>query len=78
MLQRQLQEPTSRQGNSVADWKNDISGHNLLTSLSICSRTSLSLKYLLHELSGLILRGWSVGPPGDTIISSENITIVKL
>lgn len=28
-----------------------------LTSLSICSSTSLSLKYVFHRLSGLGLRG---------------------
>lgn len=29
-----------------------------LTSLSICSRTSLSLKYVFHRLSGFGFRGW--------------------
>lgn len=69
----------SLQGYSEGCWKNEISGHSLRTSLSICKRTSLSLKNVCHSLSGLLLRGWShnvVSPsstfwPGMTIISSE-------
>lgn len=44
---------------------NDFITHSLLhvqrshlTSLSICSRTSLSLKYVFHRLSGFGFRGW--------------------
>lgn len=63
---------TSEQGNSVAVWKKDMSGHNLRTSLSIWSNTSLSLKYVLQELSGSMFNGWSLGSPGITITSSKN------
>lgn len=55
---------------------------NYLTSLSIWSKTSLSLKNVCHLLSGFILRGWSCfvtstrspsncESPGATIRSSE-------
>lgn len=65
-------------GNSVGCWKKDMSGHSLLTSLSIWRSTSLSLKKVCHWLSGLLLKGWSLNvtspfcscDPGITIISS--------
>lgn len=67
---------TKSQGNSVGCWKNDMSGYNLLTSLSICRRNSLSLKNVLQALSGPSLKGWSthslVSWPGGTTISLTN------
>ena len=75
-------------GWAVADWKNVRSGHRRLTScttqlnwvmlmmmvtLSICSSTSLSLKYDCQLLAGLRLRGWS--PPVST--SSGPATIIS-
>lgn len=62
----------------ITCWKNEISGHNRRTSLSICSKNSLSLKNVLQVLSGPSLNGWSdtieVSAPGGMAISSENIT----
>lgn len=40
-------------------WKNEMSGHKRRTSLSICSKNSLSLKNVLQALSGPSLSGWS-------------------
>lgn len=41
-----------------------------LTSLSIWSRTSLSLKYVCHLLSGFKLRGWSCNVTSTLSLSS--------
>lgn len=66
----------SSHGNSVACWKNDMSGHRRRTSLSICNRNSLSLKNVLQALSGPSLSGWSdvilLLVPGAMTISSGN------
>lgn len=64
----------SSQGNSHGCWKNEISGHNRRTSLSICSRTSLSLKYVCQALSGLMLSGWS-NPDSMSLSCAPGITI---
>lgn len=68
---------TTSHGNSVGCWKNDMSGYNLLTSLSIWRRNSLSLKKVLQALSGPSLRGWSTSSeefwwPGGKTISFTN------